>query len=149
MAEPTILTNLCLVTDPEGRLLMQNRVDPDWSGWTLPGGHVEPGESFVHSAIREVEEETGLTIEDPVLCGVTQFPTDSGARYIVLFFRATRYHGTLRGSSEGEVRWVDRAELPKLTLTPSLMDYIEIIESGTLSELYWEKRDDEWIAYLF
>ena len=149
MSEPTILTNLCLVTDPAGRLLMQQRVDPDWSGWTLPGGHVEPGESFVRSAIREVEEETGLTMEDPVLCGVTQFPTDNGERYIVLFFRATRCHGTLHGSVEGEVRWVDPSELPQLNLTPSLMDYLSIINSDSLSELYWEKRAGKWISTLF
>ena len=149
MSEPTILTNLCLVTDPEGRLLMQQRVDPNWSGWTLPGGHVEPGESFVRSAIREVEEETGLTMENPVLCGVTQFPTDNGERYIVLFFRATQYHGSLHGSVEGEARWVTPAELPQLTLTPSLMDYLTIIGSDSLSELYWEKRDGEWISTLF
>lgn len=149
MSEPTILTNLCLVTDPAGRLLMQQRVDPNWSGWTLPGGHVEPGESFVRSAIREVEEETGLTMENPVLCGVTQFPTDNGERYIVLFFRATQYHGSLHGSVEGEVRWVAPAELPQLSLTPSLMDYLTIIGSDSLSELYWEKRDGEWISTLF
>ncbi len=146
MPEPTILTNLCLVTDPTGRLLMQRRTDPDWPGWTLPGGHVEPGESFVRSAVREVEEETGLTMEDPVLCGIKQFPSSGGARYVVLFFRATRYHGTLRGSDEGEVRWVARAELSRLQLTDNLIETIALMESDVRSEFYWEERDGVWTS---
>ena len=116
---------------------------------SFPKGHVEAGETEHQTAIREVEEETGLTMEDPVLCGVTQFPTDNGERYIVLFFRATRCHGTLHGSVEGEVSWVDPSELPQLNLTPSLMDYLSIINSDSLSELYWEKRAGEWISTLF
>ena len=68
------LTNLCMLTDDEGRILVQDRTDPSWPGICFPGGHVEPGESFVESVIREVREETGLTILDPILCGIKQFP---------------------------------------------------------------------------
>ena len=53
------LTVLCLITDGS-RLLLQNRTKNDWQGYTLPGGHVEPGESFVDAVIREMKEETGL-----------------------------------------------------------------------------------------
>ena len=53
------LTVLCLIEDGD-RILLQNRVDRDWQGYTLPGGHVEPGESFVDAVIREMKEETGL-----------------------------------------------------------------------------------------
>ena len=54
------LTVLCLITDDD-RMLLQNRIKKDWQGYTLPGGHVEPGESFVDAVIREMKEETGLT----------------------------------------------------------------------------------------
>ncbi len=45
------LTVLCLITDGD-RMLLQNRIKNDWKGYTLPGGHVEAGESFVDAVIR-------------------------------------------------------------------------------------------------
>ena len=56
------LTVLCLITDGD-KMLLQNRIKNDWQGYTLPGGHVEPGESFVDAVIREMKEETGLEKE--------------------------------------------------------------------------------------
>ena len=41
-----------------------------WRGISFPGGHVEPGESFYESAVREAKEETGLTVRDLKFCGV-------------------------------------------------------------------------------
>ena len=58
------LTVLCLIEDGN-KILLQNRAKKDWQGYALPGGHVEPGESFVDAVIREMEEETGLTILAP------------------------------------------------------------------------------------
>ena len=77
-AEPAIFTNMCMICDGHGNILVQDRRNPDWPGITFPGGHVEPGESFAASVIREVFEETGLTIENPVLCGVKQFQNRTG-----------------------------------------------------------------------
>lgn len=47
------LTVLCLIQDGN-RILLQNRVKEDWKGYTLPGGHVETGESFVDAVKREI-----------------------------------------------------------------------------------------------
>ena len=69
--EPCILTNMCMLRKGD-QVLVQDRKDPGWPGITFPGGHVEPRESLVCSVIREVYEETGLTIGDPRLCGVKQ-----------------------------------------------------------------------------
>ena len=55
--EKVELAVLCLLTEGD-RILLQNRVKRDWHGYALPGGHVEPGESFVDAVIREMEEET-------------------------------------------------------------------------------------------
>ena len=54
-------TVLCLIEDGS-RVLLQDRVKADWKGYTLPGGHVEKGESFVEAVIREMKEETGLEV---------------------------------------------------------------------------------------
>ena len=103
MAEQAIFTVLVMVSDGNGNLLMEDRNDPGWPGICFPGGHVEPGEAFTAAAIRETREETGLTIENPTLCGVKQFPAKGNARYVVFFYKADRYreHPVLRREGEG------------------------------------------------
>ena len=55
------LTNMIMIKNPENNcVLVQNRVKY-WKGVSFPGGHVEKGESFTESAVREVKEETGWT----------------------------------------------------------------------------------------
>jgi len=147
--ERAIFTNMCMITDGNGNVLVQDRLNPDWPGITFPGGHVEPGESFTVSVIREVYEETGLTIEDPVLCGTKQFETDNGARYVVFFYRASKYHGMLRSSGEGNVFWLPRWELPDQKLAPDMMEMVRIMESCDLSEFYYQKVDGGWQYTLY
>ncbi len=75
--EAVVLTNMCMITNGS-KILVQERKDSNWPGIVFPGGHVEQGESIVASVIREVEEETGLTILDLELCGVQNWtdPTE-------------------------------------------------------------------------
>ena len=143
-SEPAIFTNMCMISDGKGNVLVQDRRNPDWPGITFPGGHVEKGESFVDSVIREVREETGLTVEDPILCGIKQFQTDENERYVVLFFKTDRFSGALKSSDEGEVFWVPREELPKLPLSIDFLDMVRIFESGTLSEFYYTPESGDW-----
>lgn len=143
-SEPAIFTNLCMVYDNAGNILMQDRKNPDWPGVTFPGGHVEPGESFVESVIREVWEETGLTIENPVLCGSKQFQTDRGERYVVLFYKTDRFHGELKSSDEGEVFWIPRNTLTSYPLSVDFEEMVQIFEDGHLSEFYYYQEDGQW-----
>jgi 8-oxo-dGTP diphosphatase len=58
------LTNMVMIEDKTtGKVLVQERIK-SWCGLTFPGGHVEEGESFVDSAVREVKEETGLDVKN-------------------------------------------------------------------------------------
>ena len=137
-------TNMCMITDGSGNVLVLDRQNPDWPGVTFPGGHVEHGESFTESVIREVREETGLTVEDPALCGIKQFQTKSDARYVVFFYKATRYSGELRASDEGAVYWVPRQELHKQKLSIDMMEMVRVMESDNLSEFYYYKDSGNW-----
>ena len=143
-SEQAIFTNLCMVYDHDGNILVQDRLDPDWPGLCFPGGHVEPGESFVDSVIREVKEETGLNIENPVLCGIKQFQTDDNERYVVLFFKTKHFSGELKSSDEGEVFWIPRNELENYKLTSDFSDMVKIFESNDLSEFYYYSEDSDW-----
>ena len=143
-AEQVILTNLCMVYDDAGTILVQNRRDPSWPGICFPGGHIEPGESFVESVIREVWEETGLTIENPILCGTKQFPTRNGERYVVFFYKTNRYRGELKSSAEGEVFWIPRTDLSKYQMVEDFLDMVKVFEQDDLSEFYYYKENGNW-----
>lgn len=141
--EQAIFTNMCMVTDGD-KVLVIDRQKPDWPGICFPGGHVEPGESFVDSVIREVYEETGLTVENPVLCGTKQFQEKENTRYVVFFFKASRFSGELKSSDEGEVFWIKRTDLPKYPLSLDMMAMVQVMESENLSEFYYYVEDGGW-----
>ena len=142
--ESAIFTNLCMVSDGNGNVLVQDRRNPDWPGVTFPGGHVEPEEAFTDAVIREVFEETGLTIENPRLCGVKQFMTDGGERYVVFLYRADRYHGALRSSHEGEVFWVPREKLFDYPTVPDFAELVQVFEEPDLNEFLYRRGSDDW-----
>jgi len=143
-AEQAIFTNLCMVYDDAGNILVEDRLDPDWPGLCFPGGHVEPGESFVESVIREVREETGLTIENPILCGTKQFQTRKGERYVVFFYKANHFSGQLQSSDEGKVFWIPRNTLTLYTLVDDFLDMVKVFEEDSLSEFYYYKENGDW-----
>ena len=143
-SESAIFTNLCMVYDQNGRILVEDRIDPDWPGLCFPGGHVEPGESFVEAVIREVYEETGLTVENPILCGTKQFQTRKGERYVVFFYKTCRFSGQLHDSDEGKVFWIAKDQLKNHTLCDDFLDMIKVMESDDLSEFYYYTENNDW-----
>lgn len=140
------LTVLCLV-HKEGKLLLQDRVKPDWQGYALPGGHVEPGESVVDAVIREMREETGLTVFHPRLCGIKQFPTDGG-RYLVLLFETEEFSGTLRSSEEGRTVWVPRERLSDYPTVADLETLLDVMLKPELTEFQYVPQGDDWLVRL-
>lgn len=140
------LTVLCLVQSDRAYLL-QNRVKEDWKGYTLPGGHVEVNESIVDAVVREMKEETGLTILNPKLCGVKQFPIPNG-RYIVFLFCADKYEGELISSDEGDMHWIKKEELSSVNLVSDFNELLQVILNESLNEFQYVIEDNQWRAVL-
>lgn len=140
------MTVLCLI-EREGEYLLQDRVKKDWKGYTLPGGHVEPRESIVDAVVREMQEETGLTVENPRLCGVKQFPIEGG-RYLVFLFRASRFRGELRSSEEGQMHWVKREALGTVNLVEDFDALLRVMLDENLSEFQYVVEGEDWDVVL-
>ncbi len=142
------ITNMCLVYSGD-KILVQERNKKDWPGLTFPGGHVEKGENFIASVIREVKEETGLTIYDPLLCGMEEYKADNNdERYLMLFYKTDKFEGELKSSKEGKVFWINKDDLLKYELSLDLDRIYKIITDDSLSELIYEYKNGEYISYI-
>lgn len=138
------LTVLCLIENGD-KILLQNRQKKNWRGYALPGGHVERGESFIDAVIREMKEETGLTILDPRLAGVKQFPIENG-RYVVLLFKATKWTGTVVSSEEGQMEWIEYGKISNVKTVDDFSELLDVINSPELTEFQYVIEGDEWIV---
>lgn len=141
------LTVVCLV-HRGGEVLLQNRVKADWRGYALPGGHIEPGESIVEAVIREMREETGLTVLHPKLCGVKQFPIDGG-RYLVFLFETDAFEGELTSSEEGAMEWVRLEELANYETVDDLKEMLDVMLREDLTEFQYVIEEENWIVKLY
>lgn len=133
--EQAVFTTLCMIYDTDGQVLVQERSGTAWDGTAFPGGHVEKGESFVGSVIREVFEETGYQIKSPVLCGIKQFQK-ADARYVILLYKTNQFEGTLRSSPEGKVFWIKRDKMQQHQLARGMNEMMELFENDEKSELF-------------
>lgn len=138
--EEVELTNMCMVCDAKGNVLVQNKKgDRTWHGWNFPGGHVEQGEFVTPSVVREIREETGLTIENPKLCGIKEFQKEQdGKRFIVFLYAASRFSGELRSSAEGDVFWYPLSELKRSKeLADGFSEMLPVFTSDEISEVFY------------
>lgn len=137
----TILTNMCMVCDGEN-ILVEDKVNSSYTGVTFPGGHIESGESLAEAMVREVFEETGLTIKNPRLCGMYDWVYEDGIRYLVFIYKAMEFEGSLKSSEEGNVRWIKKEEFLKEKLADGMDKVFEIIEGVEYTECYYDMEDD-------
>ena len=130
-----------------GEILLQNRAKGDWRGYAFPGGHVEPGESIMDSVIREMKEETGLTVRNLRLCGVKQFPIEEG-RYLVLLFKTDSFTGELTSSEEGQMAWIAREAIPQLSTVNDFMELLAVFDRDDLTEFLYVQNGNDWDVVL-
>jgi 8-oxo-dGTP pyrophosphatase MutT (NUDIX family) len=125
-ANSIVVAVTAFIQDAAGRLLMIRRTDNDL--YAIPGGAQEVGETIAQTAVREVREETGITVDVTGLIGVYSDPahviafSDGEVRQeFSLCFRARPVEGEPRTSSESkEVLWVGPAGLANLNVHPSI-----------------------------
>ncbi|MBY6185762.1 NUDIX domain-containing protein [Marinobacter hydrocarbonoclasticus] len=107
-----------IVRRDDGKILIGKRKGAHAPYWSIPGGHLELGETFESAAIREIEEETGMIIEDPVVIAVTnnlRTYREEGKHYVSICLLAHHQGDTPVNREpdkcEGWV-WVDPTDLP-------------------------------------
>lgn len=83
--------------------MLYRKKNPNLHKWNGVGGKIEPGETPVASIIREVKEETGLIVEDPIYKGIVSW-NDTGGMYV---FVVTQFDGEIVSSEEGPLEWKD------------------------------------------
>ena len=148
-AYPIELTNMCMLRRTDGKVLVQNRRDPNWGGLTFPGGHVEPGESLVDSVIREMQEETGLTVKRPRLIGTKSWmQKDGSGRYLVLLYTAAEYEGELHSSEEGDIAWMTIDEMRQGRMVDGMELFFDVFLGKEHCEIWYELQDGDWVEYL-
>ena len=146
------LCNMCMIEYAStGRVLVQHRLPKatnPWCGLTFPGGHVEPGESITASMVREIREETGLTVSNLRMCGVVEWEVPEepkntvwqdnipNSKYIVFMFRTSTYSGDLNSSAEGRMEWMTLDEMRKGGLAPHMKEYIRILLDDDVPQAY-------------
>ena len=111
-------TTLCYIENPRGEYLMLHRVkkknDANHDKWIGIGGKFEDGESPEECVLREVWEETGLTLTDYRYRGLVTFVSDAWETEYMHLFTATGFEGTLRDCDEGVLEWIDKDALAAL-----------------------------------
>lgn len=116
----TVTATLCYLKS-DGKTLMMHRNkkpgDIHLGKWNGLGGKIDPGESPDECVLREMKEESGLTLLDPRLRGILTFPAfKPGEDWLVFVYTASRFEGTLGACAEGDLEWVSDARFAELPL---------------------------------
>ncbi|MGM9625157.1 MAG: 8-oxo-dGTP diphosphatase [Eubacteriales bacterium] len=146
--EHAVFTNMCMIYDENGNVLVEERTDPAWPGIAFPGGHTEPGEPFTDAVIREVFEETGLRVSGLRMCGIKDWILDDGTRYVVHLYKTNRFSGELCSSEEGVVRWVPIRNLPDMALADGMHSMLRLFCGDTYCEQFFYRENGTWTEVL-
>jgi 8-oxo-dGTP diphosphatase len=123
---------LCYIKH-NGQTLMLHRVkkenDMHEGKWNGLGGKLEPGETPEECIIREVKEESGLTLSNPQLKGILTFPMFDGIDdWMAFVFTASDFTGQLIDSPEGNLKWINDTEVFNLNLWPGDRIFLKWLE---------------------
>lgn len=127
------LTTLCYI-EKDDSYLMLHRVkkenDENHDKWIGVGGKFEEGESPEECLIREVKEETGLTLTKYSFRGLVTFVSDEWGTEYMHLFTADEYEGTLGTCSEGELVWVKKSEIENLKIWEGDKVFLRLLQKN-------------------
>lgn len=127
----TNLTTLCYI-ERDDAYLMMHRVkkerDINKDKWIGVGGHFEEGESPEECLLREVMEETGLTLTDYRLRGVITFMTDTYPAEYMFLYTAEGFTGVMHACNEGELEWVPKVKVEQLPIWEGDRIFFRLLE---------------------
>ena len=128
MSKP--ITTLCYI-EQDGKYLMLHRTkkkqDINGGKWIGVGGHLEEGESPEDCLVREVREETGLTLASYTFRGLITFISDRQETELMCLFTADGFEGEPGACNEGELAWIPKTEVPALPTWEGDAVFLEIL----------------------
>ena len=129
--EKTCLTTLCYI-EKDGKYLMLHRVkkenDINKDKWLGIGGHFLPEESPEECLLREVKEETGLTLLSWRFRGIVTFVSEGQMYEYMMLYTSDEYSGEMKECDEGELVWIEKKELYGLELWEGDRIFFELID---------------------
>lgn len=145
-----ILSTLCYI-EKDGCWLMLHRTkkknDINHDKWLGIGGKFEEGESPEECLLREVREETGLTLTDYRFRGLVTFVSDEAPTEYMHLFTAAGFTGTLRECDEGTLEWVPIGEVGRLPLWQGDRLFLSLLrQEGAFFSLKLEYRGDRLVG---
>lgn len=145
------LATLCYVRrDGKTLMLLRNKKINDMHAgkWNGLGGKFEAGETPEDCAIREIYEESGLRVVAPQLHGILTFPDFNGSDdWYTFVFVARNFTGTLIDSPEGELHWIDDADLLNLALWPGDRIFLPWLERDPFFSGRFVYQDEALVAH--
>ena len=124
-------TTLCYI-EQDGKYLMLHRVkkeqDANRDKWIGIGGKFEDGESPEDCILREVREETGLTMTDFSYRGLVTFVSDRWPTEYMHLFRCTGFAGTVGTCREGELEWIEKDKLLALPMWEGDRIFLKLLD---------------------
>lgn len=126
-------TTLCYI-EKDGRYLMMHRVkrehDINKDKWVGVGGHFEADESPEECLLREVQEETGLTLASWQLRGIITFICDRQPTEYMFLYTADAYSGELIECEEGDLVWIDKSQVYDLPIWEGDKIFFRMLEQN-------------------